>query len=181
MGTTRVGGPTRPSTMPSAPESHSAPVFVDTGSFLADRIDVALVEGAYLDGAFSLQSEFVATRVHRNELDPATFHAFYVSGSYALTGEARPYRENLGTIRRIRPEREFRDGSGGLGALEIAFRVSYIDLNDQEIAGGKLTDLTAGLNWYPRYPARVTFNVVRASRETWKPVWIFQMRLQFAF
>ena len=68
-----------------------------------------------------------------------------------------------------------------MGAFEIAFRVSYIDLNDQEVTGGRLTDFTAGLNWYATHPTRVAFNVVRASRETWKPVWIFQMRLQLAF
>jgi phosphate-selective porin OprO/OprP len=163
------------------PESHIAPVFVDTGPFLADRVDVALAEGAFLDGAFSLQSELVVTRVKRSELDAAIFHAFYVSGSYALTGEARPYRENLGTIRRIRPERELRDGSGGLGAFEIAARFSYIDLNDKDITGGKLADVSVAFNWYPTHPTRVSFNVIRADRESWDPVWIFQGRIQVAF
>jgi phosphate-selective porin OprO/OprP len=163
------------------PESHIAPAFVDTGPFLADRVDAALAEGAYLDGPVSLQSEYAVTRVKRSVRDEPLFHAFYVLGSYALTGEARPYRENLGTIRRIRPKRELRDGSGGLGAFEIAARFSYIDLNDKDISGGKLADVSFAFNWYPTYPTRVSFNVIRADRESWDPVWIFQGRLQVAF
>ncbi len=163
------------------PESHIAPVFVDTGPFLADRIDVGLVEGAYLDGPFSLQGEYATTRAKRSERDSPRFHAFYVSGSYALTGESRPYRENQGNIRRIRPKHEFRDGSGGLGAFEIAARFSYIDLNDKDITGGKLADVSFAFNWYPTHPARVSFNVIRVDRESWDPVWIFQGRLQVAF
>ena len=163
------------------PESHIAPIFVDTGPFFADRLDVGLAEAAYLDGAFSLQSEYSFVRAKRPLSDAPIFHAVYVSGSYALTGESRPYVESLGTIRRIRPEREFRDGSGGLGAFEIAFRISYIDLNDQDVTGGKLANVSFGFNWYPTHPTRVSFNVIRADRESWDPVWIFQGRLQLAF
>ncbi len=109
------------------------------------------------------------------------FHTFYVSGSYALTGEMRQYRHDLGTIRRIRPRHEFRDGSGGLGAFEVAFRYSRIDLNDRDIAGGTLNDLTFAFNWYPTYPTRVSFNMIRSKRQSWNPVWIFQARLQIAY
>ena len=117
----------------------------------------------------------------RTGLDAPTFHAFYFSGSYSITGETRPYVKSLGTIRRIRPKREFRDGSGGLGAFEIAFRVSYIDLNDQDVTGGELANVSFAFNWYPTVPTRMSFNVIRADRESWDPVWIFQGRVQVAF
>jgi len=163
------------------PESHIAPIFVGTGPFSAERIEVGLAEGAYLDGAFSVQGEYGFVHAKRPASAGPIFHAFYVSTSYALTGEARPYVESLGTIRRIRPKRELRDGSGGLGAFELAFRVSYIDLDDKEVAGGKLANASFAFNWYPTYPTRVSFNVIRAHRESWAPVWIFQGRLQLAF
>ena len=163
------------------PESHLAPFFVDTGPVLGERVDAALAEGAYLDGAFSLQSEYAIVRVKRSVLESPVFHAYYVAASYALTGEARPYAESLGTVRRIRPKREMGDGTGGLGAFEIAGRFSYIDLNDKDITGGKLTDVSLAFNWYPTYPTRVSVNVIRADREAWDPVWIFQGRLQLAF
>ena len=110
----------------------------------------------------------------------SVFYACYVFGSSALTGEMRQYRKDLGTIRRIRPKRELRDGSG-LGAFEIALRFSRIDLNDQDITGGALNDLSFAFNWYPTHPTRASFNVIRAKRQAWEPVWIFQARFQLAY
>ena len=163
------------------PESHIAPFFVDTGPIPSERVDTGLLEGAFLQGPFSLQGEYVVAGVKQPDAPKPVFYAFYVSGSYALTGEMRQYRKDLGTIRRIRPKRELRDGSGGLGAFEIALRFSRIDLNDQDITGGTLNDLSFAFNWYPTYPTRVSFNVIRAKREAWEPVWIFQARLQLAY
>jgi phosphate-selective porin OprO/OprP len=163
------------------PESHIAPVFVDTGPIEAERVDTGLVEGAFLQGPFSLQAEYVVARVKRPDDQRPVFYAFYVAGSYALTGEMREYRHDLGTIRRVRPKRELRDGSGGLGAFEIAFRFSRIDLDDKDITGGALNDLSFAFNWYPTYPTRVSFNMIHSKRETWDPVWIFQARLQIAY
>jgi phosphate-selective porin OprO/OprP len=100
------------------------------------------------------------------------FHGFYVSGSYALTGEMRQYRRRRGHVARIEPKRSL--GEGGPGAFEIALRFSRLDLNDGVVQGG-------ALNWYPNVPGKVSFNVVRANREGWDPVWVFQGRLQWAY
>ncbi len=163
------------------PESHVAPLFVDTGFLAARAVDTVLTEAAFLDGPFSIQGEYgLATVKLRNGSRP-TFHAFYVFGSYSLTGEMRQYNESRGVIGRIQPRREFRDGSGGLGAFEVAYRFSLIDLNDDEVTGGTLHDSSFAVNWYPTRPTRISFNVVRAKRETWKAVWIFQGRFQLAF
>ena len=122
----------------------------------------------------------IAQRKRPPAADP-TFAAVYVFGSYALTGESRRYAEGTGTIGRIQPKRELGNGSGGLGAFEIAFRFSHIDLNDEQVTGGELTDLSFAFNWYPTHPTRVMFNIVRAQRGGNAPVWIFQGRLQLAF
>lgn len=71
-----------------------------------------------------------------------------------------------------KPPRFYWDNGLWFRARRAEFRVK---------TGEQAQNDTAGLNWYPTYPTRVTFNVVRASRETWKPVWIFQLRLQLAF
>ena len=68
-----------------------------------------------------------------------------------------------------------------MGAFEVAYRFSRIDLNNAEITGGTLNDSSFAVNWYPTRPIRIAFNVVRASRETWEPVWILQGRLQLAY
>ena len=47
-------------------------------------------------------------------------------------------------------------------AWEVALRLSQIDLNNQDIVGGRLTDLTAGLNWYLTPYQRMKFNYILA-------------------
>ena len=107
------------------------------------------------------------------------FQGFYVSGSYALTGEMRRYRWRHGTLARIEPKRGL--GDGGKGAFEVALRFSRIDLNDGDVRGGALNDVSLAFNWYPNVPGKVSFNVIRAAREGWDPVWIFQGRLQWTY
>ena len=77
----------------------------------------------------------------------------YAQVGYFLTGEHRPYDRKAGAIDRIIPFHNFGPwnndgGASGMGAWEIAGRWSYLDLNDKNIRGGTVTDLTAGLNWY---------------------------------
>ena len=91
------------------------------------------------------------------------------------------YVPGEGAFKRVQPKREFRDGDGGLGAFEIAFRFSRIDLDDEEVTGGRLNDFTAAFNWYATRNYRVLTNVIRAHRSDAEPVWIFQLRLQVAF
>ena len=78
---------------------------------------------------------------------------------------------------------------GGWGALEVALRFSYVDLNGGSIRGGREYDLTAGLNWYLSEKTRFMLNYIRAKakdRETPPPVEggtadIFQVRFQIIF
>ncbi len=163
------------------PESHLAPYLIDTGEIAADRTDTALLETAFVDGPYSIQSETGWTRVKTPSGDRMGFFAFYVYGSYTLTGETRPYNETRGIFDSVRPKREFRDGAGGTGAVIVAARYSYIDLDDKGLDGGTLGDLSFALNWYPTQHARAMFNLIRAKREALDAVWIFQARLQLAY
>ena len=63
----------------------------------------------------------------------------------------------------------------------MATRWAHIDLDDQGVTGGTLSDVSIGFNWYPTNPTRVMFNLIRAKRSTWKPVWVLQGRLQIAY
>ena len=162
------------------PESNLAPVLVDTGPLLGDRTTTAMAEVAILNGPFSLQSEYGLKRVRVPGGEDPLFHAFYVMAAYSITGEMRNYDHARGIIRRIRPNSEFRDGSGGRGAFEVAARFSRIDLNDKDILGGILNDLGLAVNWYPTHLTRVMGNVIMAKRDGAAAMWIFQVRLQLA-
>ena len=162
------------------PESHIAPQFVDSGDFPADFVNTTILESAFVRGPFSLQGEFAFTGVKSPDMPDPSFYAFYVYGSYFLTGETRPYLPADGTFGRLYPKRETGGGQGGRGAFEIALRFSRIDLDDQEITGGTLNDFTAAFNWYATHNYRVMTNVIRAKRSEASPLWIFQIRFQVA-
>jgi phosphate-selective porin OprO/OprP len=165
------------------PESHIAPQFVDTREFPADSVRYLVLEGAAARGPVSIQSEFARAWVDGDSTEgqqDVAFEGFYVFGSYFFTGESRPYSAEEGRFTRVHPNRTFRD-AGGWGALEMAFRFSHLNLNDNNITGGRLNDFTAGLNWYPTHNYRVMVNLIRADQNVLGTVWIVQMRLQAAF
>lgn len=91
-------------------------------------------------GSAAVQAEYIGTRLNRQSTD-VSFQGWYAQASYLLTGERRTYSQRLGTFRGIEP-------SGKWGALEVAARLSSIDLTDEDIRGGKEEDVTLGLNWY---------------------------------
>jgi phosphate-selective porin OprO and OprP len=107
------------------------------------------------------------------------FDGFYVYATWYLTGESRaeqyrgyeefnaPGNGNVAQIKILNPW-----SAGGWGAWELAARVSEINLNDggfsffqplgtvANIQGGRQTDFTLGLNWYPDKGIRFMANWV---------------------
>lgn len=167
------------------PEAHIAPLFADTGDFAAASVDTAIFEFALGNGPLSVQAESLISSANRAQADTADpfFWGGYAFVSWFITGETRPYDESLGSFARQRVDSPFLgpDGSG-VGAFELALRVSHLDLDDQEVSGGRITDLTLGVNWYATRNARVLTNVVRSrASQLQDPVWIAQVRLQWAY
>lgn len=142
--------------------------FVDTGALSAKDEHRFGFESAVVYGRFSLQGEFMLAlpQTDVSGVDDPTFHAFYVMGSVFLTGEHRPYSRSGAKFKRPKPRRNF-DMQGGLGAWEVALRVSHIDLSDafdfDESKGGKELNVTVGVNWYLNPNTRVTWNYVLAD------------------
>jgi phosphate-selective porin OprO/OprP len=163
------------------PESHIAPNFVDTGEIASRHLNIANIEAGVRRGALTIQSELALTKVQTTVQENLHFQAFYVQWSYFLTGEARPYLAEHGVFSRPKPKRELRGGGGGVGAFELGFRFSHVDLDDGAVAGGRLDDWSFAFNWYPSYHAQLMTNFIIANRSTAEPVAIFQMRLQVAF
>jgi hypothetical protein len=64
----------------------------------------------------------------------------------------------------------------------VAFRASYLDLEDRDVTGGRLLDLTWGFNWHATRNARVLGNIIWADqRAVEESTWIAQIRLQWAY
>ncbi|WP_417746891.1 OprO/OprP family phosphate-selective porin [Rosistilla oblonga] len=160
------------------------PPFVDTGIFQANNSNLFNVEFATALGSFYSQSEFYFVVVDRPGQSTVGFTGAYSQVGYFLTGESRTYNSKGGVFGRVKPNHSVGRG-GGLGAWEVAGRWSYLDLTDDDILGGTLNDLTAGLNWYINPFTKFQFNYIYAMLDN--PIYgdseagIFAMRAQVDF
>jgi phosphate-selective porin OprO/OprP len=146
----------------SRPEAHLAPRYVDTGTFDAHHFWMGGLEAALVFGPFSVQGEYLRTWVDRPG-EEVSFDGLYAFASWFITGEHRPYRRANGTFDRVKPNHNFGLGeNGGAGAWEVLLRYSQLDLNDEDIAGGRLNDITGGVNWYLNPNWKIMFNYVFA-------------------
>jgi phosphate-selective porin OprO/OprP len=140
-------------------------------------------------GPFSVQAEYLGMHYDRDAAiilwqrapggTSINFDGFYAYATWYLTGESRaeqyrsweefnaPGNGNVAQIKILNPV-----SAGGWGAWELAARVSQINLNDggflflqpigirSNIQGGRQTDFTLGLNWYPDKGVRFMANWV---------------------
>ena len=124
-----------------------------------------------------LQGEVFSTSVKSSTLKDPSFLSYYAQTSFFITGEHRPYK--LGVFTGVEPETSF--GNGGFGALELAARYSHLDLDDDVINAGKLSDITFGINWYLNSHSRIMLNYVRSDLVDVGVANILGMRLQVDF
>ena len=140
--------------------------------------DLVGLEAAYVSSPFSVQGEYIFANA--DVASSANFRGYYAQASYFLTGEHRNYKPSEGAFSRVKPKENFKSG-GGPGAWEVALRYSGLDLDDNSITGGKLNDLTAGLNWYLNPNTRVMWNYVHADKDHVGNADMLMMRLQVEF
>jgi phosphate-selective porin OprO/OprP len=129
----------------SRPETFLAPVAVDTGDVDASQSFVLGLEAAGRRGPLSVQGEFLNAFVNRG---PARFPGMYLSASYLLTGEVRPCDREQAIFGQVLPLRPLSWRARTWGAAECAARWSWVDLDDGEVQGGRMHELSAGFNWY---------------------------------
>lgn len=136
------------------------PFFVDTTLTSADSINLLGAEAAFSYESLLIQSEVLAAGISPASGSRSWLTGVYVQASYVLTGEVRKYNAKQGVFGAVNPAHPF--GPSGGGAWELAARYSYLDFNDGAILGGRLTDFTAGLNWYLTNHVKLQFNYIRA-------------------
>jgi phosphate-selective porin OprO/OprP len=166
------------------PESNLAPQLVDTGDIVADSVETVISELAVVRGSWSFQTETAATWVNRSNSggERLLFWGSYGFVSYMITGETRFYQMERANFGRLCPDEPVSGPGRGGGAMELAFRVSYLDLEDRDLRGGRLLDLTWAFNWHATRNARVMANVIWADPSLAEENgWIAQARLQWAY
>jgi len=149
------------------------PFFANTGTLTrVTGVNTFDLEALWVYGPLSVQSEAMAAQVNQTGNPGAVLHGEYVQVGWFLTGEHRPYDRIAGAIDRVRPFEDFflvRTADGlvrGKGAWEVAVRYSHLDLNDNNISGGILDDITFGVNWYTNAYTKVVFNYIHMWRQS---------------
>lgn len=127
-----------------------------------DRVEVGVLEFAALHGPWSLQSEVAANKVDRETGDDLEFSAHYVQVGYSIFGGQRSYKASEGEFKYFSVDAPFDAKQGNWGALEVAARFDQIDLESEDITGGKAKRMTLALNWYLSRNMRVLFDYSRS-------------------
>lgn len=130
---------------------------VDTGPIAAREYSVAGVEAAGIWGPFSIQSEYHRADVWGSEAERHSFWGAYVAASYFLTGEDTPFQSFRGGFARPLPLNPISEG--GMGAVQMTARYSYLDLQDKAI-GNRMRTYTLGLNWLLTSHSKLVFNYI---------------------
>jgi phosphate-selective porin OprO/OprP len=148
------------SLVPDAVPSN-VPPFVDTDLIAADDVNLFNGELGASYGSLYAQSEVFYAVVSQSGGPAVLFPGAYAHVGYFLTGERRSYSKTAGVFGDVVPLCPI-GKAGGPGAWEVAGRWSYIDLDDENIAGGRLNNLTFGLNWYLNRFTKLQFNYIHA-------------------
>jgi len=159
------------------PESNIASNYVDTGNLLASYQNEIGIELLANHGPFSVLAEYADSSVYSPTLGVPHFYGAYVTTTWTITGEHRPYDRKVGYARRIIPERRW-------GAWELVARYSQIDLDDRSVKGGILHKGLVGLNWWASRQWRISFayGLADLNRKNLSGITnIFQTRFQWIF
>jgi len=123
------------------PETNVGDYYVDTGDLRASHARHLGLEMLWNEGPFSVLAEHHRAQVSASASGNPEFSGYYVTASWIVTGETRPYDRTVGYARRIVPEH-----SGG--AVELVARYSHVDLDDGVVTGGTFNRSQFGVNWW---------------------------------
>jgi len=166
------------------------PRFVNTPVIAMDDYHLAGVEATTMLGSLAIQGEYLFLMGNQIGNPNLFFHGGYLEAMYYLTGEHRNYNRKLGNHGPLQLHNNFfrvktdEDIQSSWGAWEATSRISTLDLNSHNIQGGKIVDLTVGLNWYYTTRSRVMFNYIHAfldRKNLDSNADIFAVRYQWAF
>ncbi len=158
------------------------------------------VEVRWRPGPFSVKAEYMRLTTARRrqsvqdeDLRPLLAEGWYVSGTWAATGERKA--DGLDNPRKPITQ-------GGPGAIELAVRVEALGFSSPAtgnppstspraytIAGNRLHGVTAGVNWYPVRWVKVQVDVIRETLDdpgqgpapAQSTLWSRVLRFQFAW
>lgn len=137
------------------PESHVTDTrLLDSGELNGvNGVSVSGIEFAWIGGPLSVQAEYLQQDISIQGAQDINYDGFYIFGSYFISGHTRNYDAGSGTVGRT--------ALNGKGAIELALRYSSLDLGESNAGEG--SNITAGINWWPRSNIKLAFNQIFAD------------------
>ncbi len=131
---------------------------LDTGHLRANNRWQFNVEAARQWGPVIIDGEYTTVFVHRvgDPQGSLRFQGYNIQGRYLLTGERHEYDVKEGNFCAVKPLSE-------CGAVELAVRHDFVNLNNKNVIGGSEHNTSVGINWYLNDNVRLSGNYVRAN------------------
>lgn len=108
-------------------------------------------------GPFLLQGQYLRSRIDRKDLlGNLAFGAWYAQASFVVTGEDYDYSRSTGTVAGVDVRKKG-------NAVELAARISGIDLQDDNLRAGHGRTYTVGANYYLNRNVRLMVNYARSK------------------
>ena len=143
------------------PEIHPGRDILENEAFDHSTATTFVAEAAGIYGPFALQGEYASSTLKDSPtLSNIDADAWYIYGSYYLTGESRNYKWKKGSYSQTKVKKPLHHG--GIGAWEVALRYTSGDFENATapIVSSEADILTLGLNWYPSNNIRFSANYV---------------------
>lgn len=138
------------------PGSRLAPTLLSTGGFRASSLRSVGGEAAYSVRSLLLQGQYARVSAKRDLLGNSSFNGWYAQASYVLTGEKYDYSRSIGAVSGVDVRRRG-------NAVEVAARVSGLDLRDGSILAGNARTYTVGANYYLNRNVRLMLNYAHSN------------------
>jgi phosphate-selective porin OprO and OprP len=139
----------------SRPEAFASPYFIETDVFPTARTRMASAEAYYRPGPWLFGMEYFVQRASSGQAGNPLFHGGEAVVTWLVTGETRAYNTRGGFFNAISPTKTL--FQGGPGAVELVGRISYIDLDDGTVSGGRFLRFTPMVNWHLSDHVRLEF------------------------
>ena len=150
--------------------------YVSTKIESVDNRNLQNLDIMYLNNKYYFEAAYMDSTVAAQKGD-YHFYSYFLQGSYFFIGRGKRFNTKESKFSKIKTTKG--------GALELALRYSYINLNDKNEQGGEQTNYNFSLNWYLTTEFKVMMNYIRALPEGTDDyngvLNIYQMRLLFAF
>ncbi len=130
---------------------------LDTGTLAGvDKIRRTGLEALWIRGPFTAQGEYLRADLSRDAAGDAALGGWYAQLGWFVSGDHTSYKDGALEIPDL--------GEDGR-AVEIAARISELDLDDGSVRGGDTRNYTLGANWYLGKHVRLAANYVHVDGE----------------